>query len=904
MSEKASFRSICLRVLFLFTALCLLSMPAHAANFAISDLSDSGNVGTLRHAIDNAANGDTITFAPDLTATINITSTLPELNSVTFVNAANVTLARTTGTDTAMDSVLRIANGATVGGTLPSTSHILTVEGDMACGISSGGSLTLSSPLSGTLTSKSVNGSWGVVAGNNISLNDISGSFSIITTNSGTAHGIHAASGAGSISLNDLLGDIIINGAKAGYGLKAPTDISMRDIIGTVDITAGSEAYGLNSGGTMSLRNISGTVSAKTESTSRACGLYSNGNLSLNSILGTVSAESNADAYAVRAHGTLDNGAAAASAISGSVTAKGADMVAAIYASGSAKLNITGIVSATSSAGTAYAIYARDANDTVTLGNGADVTGKIELNGGTNDLTMDGAGTLNGSVNNITTLIKSNAGIWNTSGTISTGDMNIQAGVLGVEILQTDSPSVNASGTITNNGEVRFSTEGSVAPGTHTILSATTLAVGGTYTLTNNSMLMSLNRNANSITLTKDAYADVASGTSGNAQAMAVALDSNSGGATGDFATILQELDSSSSAEDLGECVTQLTGFTVENMSGMSADTARMFSTAAQTRMAEVRTYQTMMADKGEPDPDDPESWPMVASNGDLAGIMHRRPDFKPNGVHLRVLGRSGDMDSHGGYSGYDYRTFAVSGGYDRMLKDGFLMGVFGGYAQTNADYKDTASSESELESYTLGMYATWFKDNWYVDTTLSRAYNKYDITRPIPFLGRTATSDPTGSTVSFKTSAGQRYVVGDYGLTPTASLEYTVFYQDAYTENGAGAANLSVDAIDSKFFESGIGGKIDRSWDTGFGRIIPEISAMWMHEWLTQSRTLSVNMTGMPGTVMPQTTAKAANDALRFGAGLRAIHDDGLSMTLRYQGEVEEHASSHSLMAEAQVLF
>jgi len=78
----------------------------------------------------------------------------------------------------------------------------------------------------------------------------------------------------------------------------------------------------------------------------------------------------------------------------------------------------------------------------------------------------------------------------------------------------------------------------------------------------------------------------------------------------------------------------------------------------------------------------------------------------------------------------------------------------------------------------------------------------------------------------------------------------------------------------------------------------------MWMHEWLTQDRSLTYNMTGMPGTALSQTTAEGANDALRLSAGLRAIHDDGLALSLRYQGEVEAYATSHSFMAEAQILF
>ncbi len=980
----------------LFVGLCLLPSLSYAANHAVTNLNDSG-AGSLRAAIAAAADTDSITIDPGLTGTIDLGSALPDLNSVTFINGANVTLSRTTGDYS--DTPLTIADGKTISGVLPSITTTLTNSGD-ANTIWGRGSFTLASPLSGTITSSSEQGAYGLVALDSISMNDLSGVIEATSTVSGGAYGVYTLRAG--ISLNDLSGRITINSANDGFGMKSVTTLTMQNLDGTVDVTAGSDgmglrseedmsinnvtgtikvqgrrAYGLSSVGALAINDITGTVTANSNSNTnegKAYGISSFGALSINDVIGTVSAETNVNgsfglyggnsvslntivgtisakagtynafgvystqdmsistlsgtvsaesggrnSIGIYSEGALNNGAGGSTSISGSVTAQADGLAVAVGAKDGLDLNVSGTLSAvdSSGAGKAYAIASGMANenewvvggnvnDTVFLANGASVTGQIELGGGTNTLTLDGAGTLSGAANNITNMVKSSAGTWNTSGKISTVDLDVQAGVLGVEVLGTSSPSVEASGTITNNGEIRFSVEGTVGPGTHEILSAANpLAGGGTYTLAdNNSIFLTMAQNANSITLTKDAYADVASGMNSNEQAVAAALDSSADGSTGDFAVILKKLDSSSSTAELGDCVGQLVGVTAETIPTLSTDMARMFSSAAETRMAEVRSYQLYLAQKDDPDPDDPESWPMVAINGDMAGVLKRQPDFKPNGVHLRTLGRSGDMESHGGNSGYDYRTFALSGGYDHMVKDNFLMGVFGGYALTNVDYKDTSQSESKLESYTMGLYATWFKDDWYVNTTLAKAYNKYNTIRPIPFLDRTATSDPTGYTVSAKTSAGQRFAVGDYGLTPMASLEYMVFYQDAYTESGAGAANLSVESISSRFFESGIGSKIDRSWDTSFGRIIPELSVMWMHEWLTQSRNLSVDMTGMPGTVLSQTTAEGANDALVFGAGVRAIHDDGLALTLRYQGEIEEHASSQSLMFEAQMLF
>jgi len=879
---------------FLATLTGLLPISSYAADHAVTNLNDSG-AGSLRAALDIVAAGDTITFTPALAGTIDLASALPNLPSLTFVNAGDITLSRVTGD--AIDTVLIANDGATLSGSLPSTSQ--TTDTD-ANGIIVIGSLTLADTFSGAITSRGKSGADGIFASDQLTMGDFSGTISSTTTHSGTARGLFAQNTG--ISLNDFIGNITIDSARAGFGINTNGTLFMQNLAGIIDVTAGENGRGLSSDAAMSINNITGTVNVKTTS-QRAYGLWSGDNLAINSISGAIDAESTGDsAYGLYSSGVIDNGGGALP-ISGSVTAKAKDTAWAIYALNSVNLNISGTVCATSSSSTAYAIYSGNNNDTVSLANGANVRGDIEMGGGTNTLTMDGAGTLDGSANNITAMTKSGAGTWDISGKINTGTLEVQAGKLNVSITQTSSPTIDASGTITNNGEIALSISGATIPAaTNYIAISSPNALAGTYSFVSN-MFYSMTQRANDVIISKDSYAGIISENK-ETEAVAAAFDSNPAAAGSDLEAVTIELEKSSNANELGECLSQLNMVNPGSVSGISTNTAHLFSTAAQTRMAEVRTFQIMMADKDEPDPDAPESWPMVAANGDLAGIMYRQPDHKPNGLHMRVLGKTGDMQSHDGYDGYDYDTFALFGGYDRVVREGFLMGVSGGYALTQADYKDIGGSDSQLDSYTLGLYGTWFKDDWYVDTAFAGAYNQYDISRKIPFLSRTATSNSNGYALSAKTSGGHRFEAGKYGLTPMASLEYTRFHQNGYTESGAGAVNLSVEAIKSNFLESGLGGKIDRSWDTDFGRIIPEVTAMWMHEWLTQDRNLTYNMTGMPGTSLSQTTAEAANDALRFSAGLRAIHNDGLVLSLRYQGEVESYATSHSLMVEAQVVF
>ena len=795
--------------------------------------------------------------------------------------------------------------------------------GDFALGLFSCGDMTLNGDLSGSVTATAGGRvASGLYADSNFVLNgDMSGL-------------IQASGGEGYIKGLEVGRDLLVNGKLSGsviatgggvqvYGVYAMDALAfMDDLSGSVTAIGGSEVYGLMVvNGGASFQDLSGIVTAKaTDNT--AYGIYTDRN-SL-AIAGDLSGTVSAIAGGITAMGLysnfggINNGAGGAANISGSILASANGLAVGAGGDGGLNLNVTGLLQATDSSGSGegYAVRAGmidwrtgnwidgGANDTIVLGNGANVVGRIELGGGTNLLTLDGFGSLDGAVNNVTTMIKTGSGIWTASGEISTNDLTVQDGTLDIRVQQAASPTVQVANIFTNNGEVFFSLAG-LTPSGSTFTALTSNGIAGVGTYSTSSPLLTVNTVGNNVTLTKKRYVDLADPNNPNEYSMAAYLDPFTGSATGDLVTVLGMLDSVPSQQEFNDCLGQLGGLPTSGTMSMSVNTAQLVSLATQTRMAELRSYQIMMAKKdNEPDPDDPESWPMFASVGDLAGLMQRSPEAKPNGVHLRVVGRTGGMDTHGGYDGYDYDSIIFSGGYDKMIGDGFLLGVSGGYAETDADYKDTGESDSQLESYTAGFYSSWFEDDWYVDTVLAGAYNKYDINRKIPFLGRTASSDSTGYTFSAKTSGGHKFHMGDYGLTPMVSLEYTRFHQEGYSETGAGAANLTMDDINSNFLESGLGGKIDRLWNTEFGQFIPEISAMWMHEWLTQDRNLTVSMSGMPGTVLSQLTAETAKDSFQYGVGVRILHEKGASLSLRYQGEVEEHASSQSFMCEAQVVF
>lgn len=973
----------------------LLPTATFAANYDVNNLHDLG-AGSLRQAIEDAGDGDTITAT--VSGTINITTVLPDLNSVTFVNGENITISGSVGD--AWDGTLEIDPSKTVSGTLPNIS--ITTSHNEGAGLIGRGVLTLASPLAGTLTVTGSDSASGIIGWDDMNLDDITGTLDIEhTTSSGGAYGLRGLSG--DITVGDISGDFLIDSQNAGYGIHSFDNLTVGDISGTIQVTtnasdgfglnaknramnvgdisgtirvnSGKSAYGIKSTDNLTMGDVTGTIRA-TATKNSANAIHSYDNVTISSVSGTVHAETSGDtAYGIRAgdnldlttmsgtvnaiatgkdafaiyssgssgialstvsgtvnaeagaeqaigiysHGALDNGSGAATTINGSVTAKANGLAVGIGVADGMNITVTGTISATDSSGSgkAYAIASGraninswrtvgTANDTVTLGSGSTITGTIELGGGTNTLTLDDAGTLTGDVKSITTLTKNGAGTWDATGTIQTDSMDLTAGKVIVTVTQTDTPALAVANTLTNDGEIEIQLDTSIAGGTtYTAISAgNNFAGAGTFTFTD-TLMTTHEQTVNSFTITKKSYTSVLTSEDGNLLALSEALDQASQTATGEMKNLLDTIDNSPSTAEVKTRLEELSPQGLTALPSHGVDMAQTASRATQARLAEVRTYQSMLADQDTGlDPNEPESWPLIASIGYLSGLIPRSKEIKPQGVHLRMAGTTTSMDSHDGHDGYDTNSVLISGGYDKMQNDHLLLGISAGYAYSAADYSDIGGSSSTLQSYSLGVYSTWFGKQWYADALLGLSLNKYSTVRNIDFQNDTATASPEGNTVTTKAGFGYLLVADGFGITPQATLEHTLVRQYSYTETGAGAANLKVKAENTHYLESGLGAKINRTWETDSWRIVPELSAMWMHEWVTQDNDITYSMTGMQNTSFDQTAATRANNTLCFGAGLTILSMDGQALTMKYQGDLKEHAASHSLMLEAQWAF
>ncbi|MBU1249330.1 MAG: autotransporter outer membrane beta-barrel domain-containing protein, partial [Proteobacteria bacterium] len=375
--------------------------------------------------------------------------------------------------------------------------------------------------------------------------------------------------------------------------------------------------------------------------------------------------------------------------------------------------------------------------------------------------------------------------------------------------------------------------------------------------------------------------------------------------ATGDLSDLLVALENVTTVKEFEANLEELAPVAQITMLGQSFQLAGMFGEAVDLRLSEARAVFRALA-QGVMDPDDPATWPLLASNGDLAalGSGFFLSDDRRTSIYLRLLHDQGGETGQETYFGNSFFSTGVSGGVDRLLTQGLAIGGNLAMATTEVEYDDAGESGAEITSWSLGGYASRFGQEWHVNAQALAGYNQYKVDRKIAFLARTAESTYNSIMLSASLSGGYDLPLGAWTISPAASVEYARLAQQGYEEQGAGVANLTVAAQNANSLATGLGLGVSRKCETETLVIVPELWALWTHEFFTRDMTVDTSMAGNPSQVYSMRGAEPDRDVFRLGTGITLQADNGSSFSLRYQGDFSEHTWSNGGVLEYRVTF
>ncbi|MDE1145095.1 MAG: autotransporter domain-containing protein [Azospirillaceae bacterium] len=212
------------------------------------------------------------------------------------------------------------------------------------------------------------------------------------------------------------------------------------------------------------------------------------------------------------------------------------------------------------------------------------------------------------------------------------------------------------------------------------------------------------------------------------------------------------------------------------------------------------------------------------------------------------------------------------------------------------------AGSLTRVGSYQLTAYSVWRPD-WAdkrlsVDGQVGFGYNHYDQRRIIAFLGARANANYGGEQYLGKVTVGYDLpVASGLTLTPQYSLRAVRLTNHAYDEHDAGAADMAVGALKVDSLTQEVGAKLDTAFNTGLGRLAPDLRVAWVHDYLNGP----IATTGALGGVsFVSTTGRPEADGVALGLGATLQQGEGVSLRLEYTGELRRSYQSHGGMLRA----
>jgi uncharacterized protein YhjY with autotransporter beta-barrel domain len=272
-----------------------------------------------------------------------------------------------------------------------------------------------------------------------------------------------------------------------------------------------------------------------------------------------------------------------------------------------------------------------------------------------------------------------------------------------------------------------------------------------------------------------------------------------------------------------------------------------------------------------------------------------------------RVLARVTKRDETVNAASADEGATEISGGVQKAVNENWYAGFGISYEDSKLTTADLATSEGNRYQFGGILKAVYGAATFSV--SLSAGEGHYDTQRfvNIPVPGTVATAKQKIDFLSSHLRVAYAFEHGSWYLRPVADLGVSHTRLGAFSESGAGGANLNVQKQNETYVSVQPALEIGTEWDQAYnGTLIRPYAVIGATHYLTGSNPeITATLQGAPVGVAPF-TVKGEMDKT-FGnltLGLDFLARDGKNVRVTYDGQFSEHTASHSFGLKLSVPF
>jgi outer membrane autotransporter protein len=260
--------------------------------------------------------------------------------------------------------------------------------------------------------------------------------------------------------------------------------------------------------------------------------------------------------------------------------------------------------------------------------------------------------------------------------------------------------------------------------------------------------------------------------------------------------------------------------------------------------------------------------------------------------------------------SGYKANYGGLVLGLDRSLTESWQVGGALTYSYTSVRGQDNLSgNKTGVDSYGLIGYAGYTGSPWFVNLTASVTQQRFDTTRNVDLTGYSDQASGKFNGQQYVTKAEFGYplaVAESTTLTPLANLSYSYQTQDSYKESSNNGSALSVSGSHNNAVRSGMGARLEKSFETGVGDLVPYAQAIWTHQYNPQRTASTASYIAASAGETSFTTfgASPVEDTADLSVGATLVKSDTLSLNARYNVQLGEQYQGQTVSLQVRKAF
>ena len=244
-----------------------------------------------------------------------------------------------------------------------------------------------------------------------------------------------------------------------------------------------------------------------------------------------------------------------------------------------------------------------------------------------------------------------------------------------------------------------------------------------------------------------------------------------------------------------------------------------------------------------------------------------------------------GDQDQTTREVGYDLETDHLTVGVDYRISDALIAGFAYGNSDTSLRYSEAENhTDNKTDHYIL--YASWYRDNFAVDTLLAPASGEFDTHRNV--LGSTALGNTDNQLTYFSLAGSYDFVSGGVTWGSFASFDYLDGEIDAFQEQGNGGWEVAFAGQDVKSQIYAMGVHANKAISFGWGVLVPHVRGEWRTELEDEQDLIVGRFVQDPASSFTLASDDPDDNWFQASAGVSAQFAHGIAVFADYEEVLE----------------